>query len=376
MFANLPLPTRPKIVHAINSLGIGGVETMCIEVLRHFSGWSDNAVLVLDAQEQPRRNEFESLGWQITTLNHRPGEYLQLIGKSYAYFRQHRADALLCWSFGNHAFVSLGAKLAGVSRIATHVGNSPPNNLPQRLKWRFLARLGNLAASHLVGCSEYVRDRVVYELKIPASRVVAIHNGCNVKEIYQRAQACTELEPGKIVIGMVARLNEIKDQKTLIQSMPQVLTKYPAAELWLVGDGEQREFLEKLTIDLKLTDHVKFLGNRFDIPELLGQMGVFAFSTTEAEGFGIVLAEALAAGVPVVASNVGPCAEVLKQGKWGCLVEPGNPNQLSTAILEILSSSENKPSLTEVFQAYDTSVASQHYWSLLFSIPSLERLGK
>lgn len=347
---------------------VGGVETMCLEVIRHFSGRADNYVLVQDAKQQDMRRAFEDLGVPITALDHQPGNYLRTVRENYRYFKSIQADALICWPFGAHAFISLGARLAGTSRITTHVGNAPPRDYSQAWKWRVLARLGFLSASSLVACSEYVRGRLIYDLKLPASRIVAVNNGCDVQEFRRRAQDGVKLkQSGKFVIGMVARLNTIKDHKTLIQAMPPVLAKYTDAELWLVGDGEQRESLERLTAALGLAAHVKFLGTRFDVPELLGQMDVFAFSTTEAEGFGIALIEALAAGVPVVASDVGPCAEVLKQGKWGRLVEPSNSEQLAAAINEVLSGTDNTPTLSEVFEAYDTSVAARQYWNALFN---------
>jgi glycosyltransferase involved in cell wall biosynthesis len=352
---------RPRIAHTINSLGVGGVETICLEVLRDFSDWADNALLVVDAEHQPKRAEFEQLGIPITTLNHLPGQYFQLIYKSYRYFRQHPADALICWSFGNHVFISLGAKLAGVPRIIASVQNAPPRELKQQAKWRSLALLGFVSGADLVACSNYVRDCLIHDLKLPSHRIAVIPNGCNVYAIYQRAQAAKVNKPANPIIGMIARLNEIKDQNTLIRAMPLVLAKYPNAELWLVGDGEQRENLKKITDDLNLTDTVKFLGNRQDIPELLGQMDVFAFSTTEAEGFGIALIEALAAGVPVVASNVGPCAEVLQQSQWGCLVQPGNPILLGDVVVNVLDCSPHSLSLIDVAQKYDISIVAKAY---------------
>ena len=367
MTINSSLEQRPHIVHAINSLGMGGAETICWEVINHFGDWADNSLLVLNSDYQPRKDYFEKLGIPITFINHSPGKYINLIYKSYRYFCQHPADGLICWSFGNHAFISLGAKLAGVTHIIASVQNAPPRELKQQTKWSSLARLGFACGVNLVACSNYVRERLVQDLKLPPRRIIAIPNGCNVDAIHQKAQEARANKPDKPVIGMVARLNEIKDQKTLIQAMALVLTKYPNAELWLIGDGEQRENLTKITDDLKLNDSVKFLGNRCDIPELLGQMDVFAFSTTEAEGFGIALVEALAAGIPVVASDVGPCAEVLQQGKWGQLVKPHNPDDLGTNILEVLSNPSCVPYISEVYSNYDTQNIAKDYKKCLYA---------
>lgn len=361
-------PTRPKIVHALGGLQVGGVETMCLEVIRHFSSKSDNYVVVQDAKQQEMRPAFEESGVHITAFDHQPRKYARVVRQNYDYFKAVRPDALICWSFGMHAFVGLGARFAGVPHIIVHVANTPPLEFKQAWKWCVLARIGYLSMPILVGCSEYVRKRLIDVLKLSPSRVFAINNGCDVNGIRRRAQERTKLKRGdKKVIGMVARFNEIKDQRTLVEAMPFVLAAHPQAELWLIGEGELQNSIKQVAARLGLQEKVKFMGNRFDIPELMGQMDVFALSTTEAEGLPLVLTEALAAGVPIVASDVGPCAYTLKQGDWGKLVEPANPRKLGVAINESLSGSYQKPEFDAVFNAYDTGVAAQQYWKLLFA---------
>ena len=124
---------------------------------------------------------------------------------------------------------------------------------------------------------------------------------------------------------MVARLDPIKDQATLIRAFAQVVKEHPRAELWLVGDGTRAAELCELAAAEGVADGVVFWGPRSDVPELLGQMDVFAFSTSRDEGFGIALIEAMAAGLPVVASDVPACREVLGSGAAGVLVPPGDP---------------------------------------------------
>ena len=365
---NLLQSSRPKVVHVINSLGVGGVEALLLETLRYFSEWADNSIVVLDSHNQPGRAEFERLGIPIVDLDHHSGQYFQLVKKSYHYFRKYSADALICWSFGNHAFVSLGARLAGISRILSGVGNAPPKELNLAFKWYCLAHLSLFSTSYLVACSDYVHERLTSDLKLPKHRVVTIHNGCDVSSINRRAQIERECNPATAnpVIGMVARLNKIKDQSTLIKSLPKVLKQYPTAELWLIGSGEKRASLESLVTQLGIAKNVKFWGNRKDVPELLGQMDVFAFSTTAEEGFGIALIEALAANVPVIASNVGPCSEVLQHGRWGRLVEPGNHDDLCNALLDALSTHTHQAFFKEVASVYHTEIMAKKYWDCLF----------
>jgi glycosyltransferase involved in cell wall biosynthesis len=98
--------------------------------------------------------------------------------------------------------------------------------------------------------------------------------------------------------------------------------------------------LEALIIELELTRRVKLLGSRRDIPELLSQLDLFVFAARPDEGFGIALAEAMAAGVPIVATDVGACREVLEGGRLGRLVAPQDPLALAEGIREVLADPE------------------------------------
>ena len=136
---------------------------------------------------------------------------------------------------------------------------------------------------------------------------------------------------------MVARLELHKDQPTLIRAMALLCDQELDAELWLIGEGSHRPQLETLISELQLADRVHLLSSRRDIPELLAQLDLFVFSARPDEGFGIALAEAMAAGVPIVATDVGACREVLDGGRCGLLVQPGSAEALAAGIRAVLA---------------------------------------
>ncbi len=123
----------------------------------------------------------------------------------------------------------------------------------------------------------------------------------------------------------------------MLRAFARVQSELGNCELWLIGDGERRQALEALAAELGITEWVRFWGERTDVPALLGGMDVFAFSTTRDEGFGIVLAEAMAAGTPIVASDVEACREVLAAGEAGRLVRPQDPDALAVGLSELLT---------------------------------------
>jgi glycosyltransferase involved in cell wall biosynthesis len=135
---------------------------------------------------------------------------------------------------------------------------------------------------------------------------------------------------------MVATLERHKDHATALKAAGLVRRQEPDFRLLFSGDGSLRADLENQAAQMGLQNTVEFLGMRRDVPELLGRAALFVFSTTPQEGLGTVLLEAMAAGLPVVASDVSACREVLAGGKYGTLVPPADPEALAAAILLVL----------------------------------------
>ncbi len=149
--------------------------------------------------------------------------------------------------------------------------------------------------------------------------------------------------PGKsnYVISMVGRITPLKGHTYFLKAMAQVVRSMPHVRIWIIGDvpakkeGYRHE-LEGLVERLGLKDHVEFLGNRKDIPQLLAQTDVLVLSTVTQEAFGRVILEAQAAGVPVVATKVGGVVEIIDDEKTGLLVLPKEPEAMAQAVLRLL----------------------------------------
>ena len=334
------MPARPIIVHVLADLDFGGTETLCLQIVRHAPPEVDNVVIYRD----PSRTDMLPLFQRLPRLSVRcvatqARSRLADLRAMTQELRRIGPRAILVYALGvPHLLVGASARLARVPTVQAAAGNPAPMAPAARRKWAIILWLSALIGVPVQACSRSV-ERSLRDVAgwLPRGSGT-IANGCDVADIARRAAAArrSRSADGRLVIGMVARLDPIKDQATLVRAFAVLAQEVPQAELWLVGDGVEEEALRRLVDAEGIADRVVLWGRRADIPELLGQMDIYAFSTTRDEGFGIALIEAMAAGLPVVASDVPACREVLADGDAGTLVPPGNPAALAAALRALL----------------------------------------
>ena len=152
------------------------------------------------------------------------------------------------------------------------------------------------------------------------------------------------------LLGIVGRLVPIKDHPTLFQALALLQTHGPAPHLIVAGDGERREALKRLAQDLGLASRIHFLGWRNDLEAILGELDV-VICCSKNEGTPVALIEAMAAGVPVLSTDVGGVGDLIVHGETGWLVPSGNPSALACGIRELLADPEPRAQLVPAARA-------------------------
>lgn len=256
--------------------------------------------------------------------------------------------------------------------MIAHVGNPPPHTTKGRNLFRNIVVASRLLGVPCWSCSRFVHDQLLGLTALPAGSR-AMPNGIDVATLRAMARGgnAARTEPGPVVM-MTARLDGIKDHDTLLAAFERVVRQRPTAKLWLVGDGNRRRELESQARALRLGDAISFLGERRQVGDLLGRADVFAFSTTEAEGFGIALAEAMAVGLPIVATDVPACREVLADGHCGLLVPPRDPAALASGILDLIEDRElaaafGRAAAERAEQTYEVRRVAAEYFGYLMT---------
>ncbi len=330
------------IVIFLTSLAAEGTPRMALSLCEYWQAAGYRVVVaVLQAEPRDLAREFDALGVERVDLcfgDQGLARYFYLMLRTFRLARQTRARAVLSMPLGWHAVIAIASRLAGVRHVVAHVGNYPSNDeTPAFRKFRLLVQMGRPFTYRLACCSRYVRDGAVAAFGVRKAETVVVYNGAPLEAISRRAAVARETRPAgnPFTIGMVATLQRHKDQPTLIRAIRNLLDQGIQARLWLVGEGARREEFDELISALSLDDAAMLLGSRNDVPEILGQLDVFALSTTPDEGLGIALIEAMAGGTPIIASDVPACQEVLDDGALGLLAAPGDPTAFANAIMAV-----------------------------------------
>jgi len=363
-----------KVLHVLSGLHVGGIESLAFQLIKYFPDSIINELLNTDSSASQMQTSFDELitDRKLHALhNWPPSDGIKLIYKSYILCRDRQPCTLLLYPFNRLSFcIALGAFFARTYNIYVHLGNTAPVNFNERCKWLLLIIGFKLIGAILVPASEAI---VSSFNPLPAKYFfpVTIPNGCDTTNIARLARQARRERPVNdfFRIIMVARLDEIKDHATLLRAYALLSPK--RCQLVFAGDGPEKCNLEMLCYELGINPSSIFIGLQSNIPKLLGTADVFAFSTTPSEGFGIALIEALSAGLPIVASDVPACREVLENGSAGLLVPSRDVIAWRDALARLIKSRPAR----EFFQLnayqysknYDSSIIAQRWHQLLSS---------
>jgi L-malate glycosyltransferase len=260
------------------------------------------------------------------------GSFLSLRAqRSYAalrcYLRRQKVQIAQSFDFYTNLLLLPTARLAGVPAIiGSHrqLGDllTPLQFRAQAVAFRFCDR---------VVCNSAAAAERLLKHGLAERKIVVIPNGL-APEIFVEAEPTVPPRAGVVRVGMIARMNARSKNHTLfLRVAARLAAKYANLEFLLAGDGPLRPELEALACELGIADRVSFLGDRRDIPEVLASMDI-SVAPSGSESLSNVILESMAAGVAVVATNVGGTPEIISDGETGLLVLPDGENELADAI--------------------------------------------
>jgi sugar transferase (PEP-CTERM/EpsH1 system associated) len=331
---------RARIVHVIPSLGIGGLENVVARLTEQLHALADHVVVTPGGDGPMRRRFAEDVPVIAMAEQHQPDAWNAL--RMARLFRSLRPDIVHSrnWSCVD---AIVGARLAGVP-IVVHSEHGRDAMDPHGRNTR--RRLGRRALGPLV--TQFVTVSLdlgrwlVEDVGVPAHKVVSICNGVDTKRFApgarEAARGALGIGAEGFVVGTVARLDPVKDQVGLIRAFNQVVSD-PRALLVIGGDGAARPEIEGAISALGLEGRVRLLGERNDVPQVLAAFDVFVLCSV-GEGISNTILEAMATGLPVIATRVGGNPELVVDEVTGLLVEPRQPDRLAAAMRRYLEDPE------------------------------------
>tara|TARA_B100001093_G_scaffold14345_1_gene13270 strand:+ start:8422 stop:9576 length:1155 start_codon:yes stop_codon:yes gene_type:complete len=265
---------------------------------------------------------------------------------------------------------SIAAIISGANYIITSRRGLIKLNYLKK-KWRIFDKISNFLSNKIVVNAEAIIEEMLTLDSVNPNKVICIRNGINLEKFriknYDRNYIRSQfgLLESEFAWVKVANFSIIKGHKDLITSFKNLDPKYQA-KLFLVGkDIGSLEELKTLVFECGLQDRIKFLGFREDIPEILLSMDGY-ICASHTEGFSNAILEAMASGLPIIATNVGGNSEIIKNKITGLLFKPKDKNEIINTMIKImennpLSEKLSKEALKTVNEKYSTKKMVESY---------------
>lgn len=332
-----------NIAHILHSMRVAGAEKVVYDIIIGLGNGFKFSIFCLESVG-PLGEELIKKGILVRALSRKPGVDFSLIGKLAKEIRKDKIDIIHAHQYTPYFYGVLAALLSGrrCKIIFTEHGRHYPD--ARRPKRVIFNQFLNFFTCSITGVSEFSINSLVEYEALPRGKMKVIYNGIRtelfdmpVDRQAKRKELGLSLEDK--VIGIIARLEPVKDHAMLLRAFEKVVKKIPEAKLLIAGDGKLKDSLQSLARNLRIEKSVFFLGVRRDIAELLKALDVFVLSSLS-EATSVTLLEAMAAGIPIVATKVGGSPEIVMDGKTGLLVPRSDDKAMAEALIEVLSNSD------------------------------------
>ena len=333
----------PLIVHVVYRFGVGGLENGIVNLVNGMPPhrWRHAIVALTDTSDEFAKR-IERRDVRCIALDKRPGHLVWDYPRLFRLFKELGPAIVHTRNLAALEAV-VPAWAAGVPvRIHGEHGWDMQDPAGKRQRYRHVRRLYRPFVDRYVALSRHLEDYLEQQVAIAPERISQIYNGVNTERFRPSREGrlpipgCPFGEPGQWLIGTVGRMEAIKDPLTLARAFvrAQAIGSVAAKQfrLVIVGEGALRGEVRQVLERAGILDRVWFAGERADVPEIMRGLDCFVLPSL-AEGVSNTILEAMASGLPVVATRVGGNSELIESGMTGVLVPPSNPDALAQAIL-------------------------------------------
>jgi glycosyltransferase involved in cell wall biosynthesis len=334
-----------NVIQLFDSFRQGGTEWQTVQLTRllHESG-KHRLFLASLNDEGPLRAEVEKLGFHdipsFPLQNFYNLNAAKQLSRLASFLRKNKIDLVHAHDFYTNIFGVAASRLAGVRACIASRRETEGLRSPSK---RWVERRAFNAAAAVVANAEAIRGQLIAE-GLPAPKVVTIHNGLNVAHVTPRINAqradllqSFNLPNGRRFVTIVANMRHVmKDQESFLRAAQLTRTALPDTSFILAGEGEQMPRLQQFAAELGLSDSAFFIGRCNRIGDLLAVSDVCVLSSRGVEGFSNSILEYMAAGRPVVATDVGGAREAVVNDETGYVVKPQDFQAMAEHLISLL----------------------------------------
>lgn len=328
-----------RIVLVTNGLVRAGTETQIFRLAAWLRAHGDEVGILSILPTAAFADELAALGVPIAHVRLHPRlRAVTALAGGWRVLRVWRPDVLISFGFQANVLGRIAGALAGVPVRISSLRNERFGGRVRELVNRTTSFLATTTTTNSERAAEGFLARGV----VPAGGLVVIPNSLDLPAIESGAGARAsvrrelDVDEGDFLWLAMGRLHPQKDYPSLLTAFARLVTQHPSARLRIAGEGRLEHELTALVADLGLAGRVRLVGLRDDAPRLLAASDALVLASAW-EGLPNVLMEAMAAGLPCVATRVGGVPELVEDGRTGTLVPPGDPGALARAMAGIMS---------------------------------------
>jgi glycosyltransferase involved in cell wall biosynthesis len=372
-----------RIMHLISSSAFFGAERVVAELSKYSQQCGVETVIGVFVQDQTLIDSFgqavNDSDVHIISFDGSSSFNWNVIKAISSAIEKHQINILHSHGYKSDLYASIVRRI-----FKTKVGLIATNHnwigmTKKELVYQFLDSCVLRGFDFVIAVSQAIREQMI-EKGIKQAKIDIINNGIDVEDAdfstsSQVAREKLGLAPNDYIIGCVARLTLEKAHIDLINAFSEIAKKEVSVKLVLIGDGPERSSLENECRKLDIVDKVIFTGNRSDVRSLYAAFDTFALVSRN-EGLPMVLLEAMAAELPIVATRVGAIPKVIREEQNGLLVNSANRADISTAFLKLYRSSQYRKNLGKearktVVEQFSSKKMAEKYTQLYKKILSI-----
>lgn len=332
---------RPLVVHVVYRFDVGGLENGVVNLINRMPADAYRHAVIALTEVTDFRQRIVRDDVSFISLHKPPGHLFALYPRLFRLFRELKPAIVHSRNLAALE-VTVPAWAAGVPvRIQSEHGRDADDLDGSNRKHKWARRFYNRFVSHHIALSRDLESWLVERIGIPAHKVTQIYNGVDASRFHPAIppapiSGCPFRHPEHWLVGTVGRMQTVKDQTLLARAFIRALELDPSLKarlrLVMIGNGPLRAAAQELLAVAGIAELAWLPGERHDVPEILRGLDCFVLPSL-AEGISNTILEAMASGLPVIATRVGGNPELVIEGRTGCLVPAGDPEAMAQAIV-------------------------------------------